>query len=508
MLPILIPLGVACVQVLLWRRPAAQQGLGVVGSGGLLIAAASLLAAVLERGAPVAVQVGGWTAPYGITLVADLLGAGMVLLTGIMGLAVAVYSGEGIDADRRRFGYYPFVSMLLAGVSGGFLTGDVFNLYVWFEVLLIASFVLMALGGDRGQLEGAIKYVTLNLVSSVLFLGAAGILYGFTGSLNMAHLATRLDEMIPPGLASVLAMVFVVAFGIKAAAFPLFFWLPASYHTPPVAVTALFAALLTKMGVYSLIRLFTLVFVRDVGYTHTALLVLGALTMITGVLGAVAQYDIRRLLSFHIVSQIGYLLMGLGLFTPLALAGTAYFLAHVILAKSTLFLLCGVIHRFGGDYDLKKLGNLYRERPGIAVLFLLPALSLAGIPPLSGFFAKLALVRAALESAQFGMVAAALGVSILTLYSMLKIWNEAFWKPRPAEDGPPPPGGDPPAVRPESAGRRSMALLVAPTAALTVVGLLLGLAAEPVLQVAGGAAAQLLDPAAYVRAVLGEGGAP
>jgi multicomponent Na+:H+ antiporter subunit D len=231
------------------------------------------------------------------------------------------------------------------GVSGAFLTGDIFNLYVWFEVMLIASFVLLSLGGEKAQIEGAFNYVTLNLLSSALFLAAVGILYGMVGTLNMADLSIKLQTLQIPGLATVLAMLFFIAFGIKAAVFPLFFWLPASYHTPPVAVSALFAGLLTKVGVYSLIRVFTLLFLEDVNFTHNLILVVAGLTMVTGVLGAVAQYDFRRLLSFHIVSQIGYLLMGLGLFTVSSLAAAIFFMAHVILAKSTLFLVSGVVHR-------------------------------------------------------------------------------------------------------------------------------------------------------------------
>jgi multicomponent Na+:H+ antiporter subunit D len=235
-----------------------------------------------------------------------------------------VYSFASIDVQRESFGYYPLLHILLMGVCGAFLTGDIFNLYVWFEVMLIASFVLLALGGERAQLEGAIKYVTLNLISSAFFLTAVGILYGMIGTLNMADLARQLSTVAQPGLVMTLAMLFFVAFGIKAALFPLFFWLPASYHTPPVIVSALFAGLLTKVGVYALVRVFTLLFIRDSSYIPTLILVVAGLTMVTGVLGAVAQNEIRRLLSFHIVSQIGYLLMGLGLFTPLVLAGTVF----------------------------------------------------------------------------------------------------------------------------------------------------------------------------------------
>ena len=273
-------------------------------------------------------------------------------LTGITGLAVAVYSLGSIDAGREAHGYHPLFHVLLMGVSMAFLTGDLFNLYVAFEVMLMASFVLLALGGERAQLEGAVKYVTLNLLSSAVFLAAVGVLYGVAGTLNMADLALAVQRGTAPGLVTTLACLFLVAFGIKAAVFPLFFWLPASYHTPPVAVSALFAGLLTKVGVYALVRAFTLVFTGDTALTHGLILAVAVLTMVTGVLGAAAQFEFRRVLSFHIVSQIGYMVLGLGLFTPLALAGTVFYLIHHIVVKTNLFLVGGIVKRLGGTLEL------------------------------------------------------------------------------------------------------------------------------------------------------------
>ncbi len=331
-LPILIPFATAIASLFVRRWILAQRILGVAGAAGLLGAALALLRMVEGEGIQ-AVQIGNWPAPYGITLVADLFGAIMVTLAGLMGFAVAVYSLASMDAQREKFGYYPLLHIMLMGVCGAFLTGDLFNLYVWFEVLLISSFVLMALGGKRAQIEGALKYVTLNLISSALFLAGIGILYGKIGTLNMADLAYKLSLEPQSELISSSAMLFLIAFGIKAAIFPLFFWLPDSYHTPPVAVSAIFAGLLTKVGVYAMIRAFTLFFVHDVSFTHTLILVLAGLTMVTGVLGAVAQNEIRRLLSFDMISQIGYIMMGLGLFTSRTLAGAIFFILHVSIVK-------------------------------------------------------------------------------------------------------------------------------------------------------------------------------
>jgi multicomponent Na+:H+ antiporter subunit D len=493
-LPILVPLGTAIVCLFTQRRRALQRAVSVAGAALLLAVSAGLLARVSSEGIQV-MRAGAWPAPFGITLVADLLAAIMVLLTGITGLAVAVYSLGSIDERREAHGYHTLYHVLLMGVCGAFLTGDLFNLYVSFEVMLMASFVLLALGGERAQLEGGVKYVTLNLLSSAVFLAAVGVLYGIAGTLNMADLARAASLGIAPDLVPVLAVLFLVAFGIKAALFPFFFWLPASYHTPPIAVSAVFAGLLTKVGVYALIRAFTLIFIGDSAFTHGLILIAAALTMVTGVLGAAAQMEFRRVLSFHIVSQIGYMVMGLGLLTPLGLAGSVFYLMHHIVVKTNLFLVGGIVRRLGGSDHLKDLGGLYRSQPFLALVFLVPAFSLAGIPPLSGFWGKMVLVKAGLEAEAWGVTAVALGVSLLTLYSMTKLWNEAFWKPAPTDGG---------------AGAEATAsvplTLLGPVLGLAAVTVAVGLGAGPVFDLASRAAAQLSDPSQYVAAVLGPGG--
>jgi multicomponent Na+:H+ antiporter subunit D len=493
-LPIVVPLLTAAGCLLAWRSRRAQRNLGTAGALAQTAVATALLIVVWEDGIR-ATQLGDWPAPFGITMVADTFSAIMVFMGALIGLAVTFYSLSSMDVRREAFGYYPLMHILLMGVSGAFLTGDIFNLFVWFEVMLIASFVMMALGSERAQMEAAIKYVTINLFSSAIFLTGVGILYGMAGSLNMADLSLRLEDA-SPGLVTTVGVLFMASFGIKAAVFPLFFWLPASYHTPPIAVTALFAGLLTKVGVYALIRVFTLLFVRDVPYTHEIILIIAGLTMVTGVLGAVAQDDVRRILSFHIISQIGYMIMGLGLFTPLALTGSIFYIIHHIIVKTNLFLVAGIAQRLGGSYRLKQMGGLYRAYPALAVFFMIPAMSLAGIPPLSGFFAKLALVQAGLDIERYLIVAAALAVGALTLFSMTKIWAEAFWKPAPeamANEG--------------SRDHMPVSLLLfAPVILLAAMTVGIGLAAEPVFALSKRAASELLDPAQYVDAVLGEGG--
>jgi multicomponent Na+:H+ antiporter subunit D len=501
-LPLLIPLTTAAVSLLAWNRIVFQRVLAVAGAVALLGAGVALLAFVWRHGI-CATQAGAWPAPYGITLVADLFSAIMVVLAGVVGLAVILFSLGSIDRRREAFGYYPLVHALLLGVCGAFLTGDLFNLYVWFEVMLMASFVLLVLGGERPQLHGGIKYVTLNLVSSAVFLAAVGILYGVTGTLNMADLARKLDGINQPALVTAVAMLFLVAFGIKAAVFPLFFWLPASYHTPPGAVSALFAGLLTKVGVYSLIRVFTLMFVQETAFTHLLILVISGLTMVTGVLGAVAQDEFRRVLSFLHIGQLGYMTMGLALagltdspgLAVLALAGSIFYIAHHIAAMTNLFLISSVVRRLCGTFELKRQGGLYRSQPRLAALFLIPALSLGGMPPLSGFFAKLTLLQAGLGTGQYAIVAAALAVGLLTLYSMTRVWAEAFWKPPPQDAA-----AD--AVTQGEAPKQRRVLLL-PIGALAALTVTIGLGAEAVFTFARRAAEQLLHREEYIRAVLG-----
>ncbi len=494
-IPVFIPLVAGALSVAFWRSVRYQRWIALVGTGALLLASIWLLQQTRAQGF-VVIQMGGWAAPFGITLVADLLSAIMMVLTGIIGFSIAIYSMAATPERHERFGYYPLMHLLLAGVSGSFLTGDIFNLYVWFEVMLLASFALLTLGGERAQMEGAIKYVTLNLFSSAVFLSAIGLLYGTVGTLNMADIGDKLSQVEHSGLVNALAMMFMVAFGIKAAAFPLFFWLPASYHTPLVGISALFAGLLTKVGVYAIYRVFTLIFSGDVGYTHNLLLWAAALTMLTGVLGAAAQFEFRRILSFHVISQIGYMLLGIALFTPLAIIGGIFYIMHHIIVKANLFLVSGLIYRLLGSYDLKKLGGVYRARPGIAILFLIPALSLAGLPPLSGFFAKFIVIKAGIEVGAWTVTGIALLVGLLTLYSMIKIWAEVFWKAVPE-------GVDTARLTGKTPDTQLWILLI-PIVGLAGCTLFIGLNGQPIYELAEAAAEQLLNPSLYIEAVLGE----
>lgn len=494
-LPIIIPLMTGTLCLMAWRSNLVQRIFSLVGSSALLLAAIWLLTSVREEG-HVVMHMGGWMAPYGIALVGDMLSAIMIVLTGMMAVAIAIFSLSSASSTHEKFGYYPLMHLLLAGVAGSFLTGDIFNLFVWFEVMLIASFALLILGGERAQMEGAVKYVTLNLLSSAIFLSAIGLLYGITGTLNFADIANKISTAEDTGMIDILAVMFMISFGIKAAAFPLFFWLPASYHTGPVAVSALFAGLLTKVGVYALYRIFTLIFTQSPEFTHELLIWISLATMVTGVLGAAAQYEFRRILSFHKVSQIGFLLLGLALYTPLAIIGGVFYTIHYIIVKTNLFLISGITHRLLGTYDLAKLGGIYKSRPFLSILFLISALSLAGIPPLSGFFAKFILIKAGVEQQAWFVTFVALLVGLLTLYSMIKIWAQVFWKKLPDEV-------DDTAL---SAGKTSgsLAVLYIPVIGLAACTVFIGLHGQPVYELAEQAAEQLLNPELYIEAVLGD----
>ena len=491
-LPIFISLLGGVLTLSFWRSIRWQKQITLVSATAYLIVAILLMREVMREGYLV-LQMGSWAAPFGITLVADVLSATMILLTGIVGLSAALYSMASIPNQHIRFGYFSLLQLLLAGVSGAFLTGDVFNLFVWFEVMLLASFGLLTLGGERNQMEGAIKYVTINLFSSAIFLSAIGLLYGTTGTLNMADLSVKLTGVEEQGLVNVLALMFMVSFGIKAGAFPLFFWLPASYHTPLVAVSAVFAGLLTKVGVYALYRFFSVIFIGDVTYTHTIILWLGILTMLTGVLGAAAQFEFRRILSFHIISQIGYMLIAFAIFTPVAIIGGVFYIAHHIIVKTNLFLISGLTYQLAGTHELKAMGGFYKQRPWLALVFLIPALSLAGLPPLSGFFAKFIVIKAGVEAGSWWAVGFGLLVGLLTLFSMIKIWAEVFWKKLP-ETSPPV----------DLTGKLSLWML-APVIMLATITVAIGLYGEPLYQLAEIAANQLLNPQGYIDAVLGGG---
>jgi multicomponent Na+:H+ antiporter subunit D len=486
-LPVVLPLVSAGLSMALFRRRNLQRLLGVVVMAVTVGSSFALLWHVSTSGVAV-VAMGGWQAPVGISLVADLLSAVMLLVSATMSLAVLVYAiGHSGTRDQAAF-FHPVYLLMVAGVSASFLTGDLFNLFVAFEIMLTSSYVLLTLGATRPQVRSGMTYVVISLLASTLFVTAVGLLYAATGTVNMAQLAVRVADL-PEGVRTALGLLLLVVFGVKAAIFPLFFWLPDSYPTAPSPVTAIFAGLLTKVGVYAIIRTQTLIFPNGGGPSRVLLVLAGA-TMLVGVLGAIAQDDVKRILSFHIVSQIGYMIMGLGLFSVAGIAGALFYITHHIVVKTTLFLVAGLVEERTGTSSLARLGGVVRSAPLLGVLFLLPALSLAGLPPFSGFVAKLALVQEGMALDRHGVVAVSLLVSLLTLFSMTKIWGRAFW------------GTPSPAVE-RSQRRPSSLVMVVPTAALVLISIAIAVGAGPIWDLSTEAAEALVDPSVYIEAVLG-----
>lgn len=425
--PIIWPMLVAAVLLAIKNLPRLRQFVTVVG--GLVHAGLGIaLFAEVQATGPMTLQLGGWKAPYGITLSADHLAAGFVFLTTLIGLAANLTSHGSSDSRRLEFGYQPLMFALLAGCCGAFLTGDLFNLYVWFEVILMSSFIMLALGGEPAKIRASLRYVILNLISSFIFLAGLGLLYGAIGTLNMADIAVQLRGL-EPNLASAIGLMFVVAFLIKAAAFPFFGWLPGSYPVPPTAVLTLFGGLLTKVGVYAVARLLWLSFGPRFSELQTPILVFAGATIIIAGMAALVQTDLRRLLSYLLICHIGSMLLGLSLESREVVgAAVAYTWQHMLVMAS-LFLVAGMIRRATGTYDLRQMGGLGQSRPLYPWMLAIPLFALAGLPPFSGFWPKAAMVRGMLEMDSVLAVVLLLASSGLTLIAVGRLWANLVWRP-------------------------------------------------------------------------------
>jgi len=471
--PVVVPLLTALLTTLTRQRAGTQQAISFAGIA-LLAGCALGLVQLAAAGSPAQFPAGGWPAPFGIEIAADRTSALLVLVSALLGAASLVFLAG--DLEPRHPMLLPLVHGLLAGVGGSFCAADLFNLYVWFEVMLVCAVGLLAIGGRLDQLAATLAYLGLNLFGTILLLVAVGLVYAATGQLNFTALSAVV-QTLPRGLTTALLTVLTLAFLVKAGAFPLFAWLPTSYPTLPPPVLALFAGLLTKVGVYAVLRTLGGVFAPSPGVLTEALGWIAAATMVTGVLGAAHHWDMRRILSFHIISQVGYILLAVALATDAGHAAMLFYTVHHMIVKANLFLIAAIIFRLTGSYDLRQIGGLATARPALAALFAIPALSLVGVPPLSGFWAKLLVLREAIAGARIAWTAIALGVSVLTLYSMLKIWTEAFWKPHPVA------GFRPPALR--------LAPALAAAVALVTLTLAIGIAPEPLVAYAQAAARTL-----------------
>jgi multicomponent Na+:H+ antiporter subunit D len=461
----------------------------------LVVIDALLLWRVWENG-PVTMTMGRWLPPFGIAFTADLFGAVMALAAAVVALSAAIYSLQDIDASGLRHGFFAFLMLLMAGVSGAFLTGDIFNLYVWFEVLLISSFGLLILGSEPRQIEGALKYAILNLIATTLFLIAVGYLYAIFGTLNMADIARKADALRDGAPLVTLTALFVLAFGMKAAAFPVNFWLPASYHTPRITVSALFGGLLTKVGIYALIRVTVMLLPIERETLSLVIAVSAVLTMMLGALGALAQNDIRRMIGYIVIVGIGNMLAGVAIGTPFAVGGAILYALHSMLTMTALYLVAGEAARLTGSWQLSSLGGLWRRSPWFSAASLALILAAAGLPPLSGLWPKVVLLKASLDIGAWWLAAAILVSAFLVTIALFRVFLLAYWRP-----------GAPNDIAPVPVEVRDWRTAL-PIGVLTVIVLIFGLFPEPVLQLSQTAADGLADPRAYIRSVFPEGTTP
>jgi len=431
--PVAVPFIGAVIALLLRERPAAARSVGLLAAGTLALLSLALLWRTAGGERLVGSVFGGWPKPFGIGFSAALPGAALVLVTSLVALASAIYALGDIGPRRRRAGYDALVLAMLGAVNGAFLTDDLFNLYVWFELALICALGLLTLDRRRTQIDGGIRYAAFGMLAATFILLGIGMIYGITGTLDIGRAATALADRPPSFASAVAAALLLGGFALKAGLFPFHLWLPASYHTAPVTVAALFAGLLTKMGFYALLLVFAGLFGVGSGGTAAEQLVpilglLAAATMLVCAAGALAQTDMRRLLAYHVIAQVGYMMAGLALATREGLAAAVFYMIHSIIVQANLFLGAGLIRRASGSWDMTRTGGMVRREPLFALLFAVPVLSLAGIPPLSGFWAKLIVIRESFDAGQAWLGGVALLVGLMTIVSMALFWSDACWK--------------------------------------------------------------------------------
>jgi multicomponent Na+:H+ antiporter subunit D len=479
---------IGAVLLMLRKRTDVQPIIAIPALFVLVLMTLGLLVHVIQSGT-LTMTMGRWLPPFGISFTVDLLGAFFAATSSLVALGAGIYGRSDVDDTGRRYGFYPFLMLIMAGILGAFLTGDIFNLYVWFEVLLISSFGLLVLGSERKQLDGAVKYAFLNLIATTLFLVATGYLYGLFGTLNMADIAIKASELRGTAPLMTLVTLYLLAFAMKAAAFPVNFWLPASYHTPRLVVSALFAGLLTKVGIYALLRILGMLFPFEREELSLLIAFAAAFTMILGVIGALAQNDIRRSLGFLVISGIGVMMAGLALGSPAGLSGAILYAAHSMVVMTALYFAAGIAARLGGSFELTTAGGLYAKSALLAAMTLMLFLSVAGLPPFSGLWPKIMLVKASLDVGAWWLAGSILVTGFLTTITVGRIWVLAYWRPSPAADA----GEDVPVSLPMGASVALFGLV-----AITVAA---GVWPEPLMALAQDAARGLIDPSAYVLSV-------
>ncbi|MDD4752996.1 MAG: Na+/H+ antiporter subunit D [Desulfitobacteriaceae bacterium] len=488
-LPIIIPIITGMVMVLFRNNIWLHRFLSLLATVLIGIVSIMLIEQIKTAGMQT-LYLGGWQAPFGIALVADMFAVLLVLVAALVTFCCLCYAFSSIGRERGRHYFYPLCLFLIAGVNGSFLTGDIFNLFVCFEVMLVASYVLISLGGTKVQLRESFKYILINMLSSFLFLIAIAYLYAMMGTLNLAHLSVRVAEAGQGGVITAVALLFLMVFSLKAGLF-LFFWLPGSYSAPPTAIAAIFGSLLTKVGVYAIIRLFSLVFYHEPGVTHLFIGVLAAVSMVLGAMGAVAYWDVKRIITYNVVVGVGFILAGFASFSVVGVRGSVYYLLHDMIVKALLFLLGGSIIHLTGTGRLKEMSGLIRLHPQLGWMFFVAALSVSGIPPLSGFIGKIFVTAGTFQTGYFWLGGIGLLTSLLVLYSVMRIFMNVFWGYTNLT---------------EETEKGTTKGLLPSMAFLTVLTLALGLGAEGIHTYVDLAVEGLLNPHIYTGTVLGGNG--
>jgi len=487
-LPIILPFFFAILLLFFKENIRIQRFLTLLGLAISLVAALTLMWKVKTEGVQV-ITLGSWPAPFGISLVSDMLSVLLVTTSIIITFFVVMYSFTAIGMERERFYYYPVVLLMLTGVNGAFTTGDIFNMFVFFEVLLIASYVLIALGGEKRQLRESFKYLLVNVISSALFVVTVGLLYSVVGTLNMADISAKITEVGQPGILTVIAILFLLVFGIKGALFPLYFWLPGAYSAPPMPVLALFGSLLTKVGIYAITRTYTLFFIHDISFTHELLLVLSVLTVIFGCIGALAYFDLKQIIIYNIIIAVGVILFGVAQMNEAGMSGAIFYLIHDMIIKGALFLLIGIIISVTGTSNLRKMGGLMKTHASLGWMYLIAVFGLVGIPPLSGFIGKMLIVQGGFEAGNKWATIFILVSSIIVLLSAIRIFIYAFWGESTALPN-----------TKKSSYRKEMI----PATLLVVISIAYGVGTEWLIPYMEDASNILLNPSVYIDAVLKE----
>lgn len=484
-MPVIIPLIVGMVLIIFPKNIILQRALSLFAIAASGLITLNIMNQILDDGIQT-LQLGGWEAPFGISFVGDMFSVLLVLTTCIVAFCCLIYAFRSIGEKNEKLYFYPLFLFLIVGVNGSFLTGDLFNLYVFFEVFLLASYVLISLGGGKKQLRESLKYVFTNIVSSAFFLIGVAYLYSITGTLNLAHLSSRIAEAGQDGLITTVALLFLIVFSLKAGLL-LFFWLPGSYSVPPTAIAAIFAALLTKVGIYAIFRMFTLIFYHEPQVTHLIIGILAAVTMILGALGAAGFMDVRKILTYNVIISVGFIVAGLVSMTEAGVMGSIYYLIHDMIIKALVFLIGGTIIFLTGTSNLREISGLIRRHPALGWMFFIGALSMVGIPPLSGFLGKVFITQGTFEIGYFWLGGIGLLASLFILFSMIKLFMNAFW-------------GE--TILTEEEEKGSTKGLIFPIALLLIFSLALGLGAEGIQVYVAEAAEQLLNPSLYIDAVL------